>query len=434
MWVAEGDHEHEYVATTTPATCTEDGSTVYTCLCGDSYTVVIPATGHDWSDWRITKQPTFTDEGEERRYCQNDGCEAFESNVLPVLEFVKAPEISADGAKVTLTNADHINTIKYAPGAYTSVEDIEAAEGYVCVEDVAAVDGIYTAEVAVSGTYTFWVEMSDTRSYFYRVDVVVEPEESEITATADGAVVTISGLTADVKDVFIALGEYDNYSDVNTNKLVRLTQNKLNGAESYDYTVNAGGVFTVLVRYNDGTMKFVYVTVDVVEPTMSADGLRITVTNLEGVKVIRTAYGTYKTAAQIKAAEGSRAFTAKGVLKGVDEYTIQYRDNGTATIAVCYENGYMKIFVVDIVQKTPTFTQEGNKVTIGNLDDLKVIRYAKGEYTTSAQIKAAPGSVAINGKNVTTDEVTVTLKSAGTYTFCVQYNDESYNYYTVTVE
>jgi len=86
------------------------------------------------------------------------------------------------------------------------------------------------------------------------------------------------------------------------------------------------------------------------------------------------------------------------------------------------------------VQKTPTFTQEGNKVTIGNLDDLKVIRYAKGEYTTSAQIKAAPGSVAINGKNVTTDEVTVTLKSAGTYTFCVQYNDESYNYYTVVVD
>ncbi|MBE6574160.1 MAG: hypothetical protein E7652_07190 [Ruminococcaceae bacterium] len=261
-----------------------------------------------------------------------------------------------------------------------------------------------------------------------------EPEEIEPTAVANGAVVTISGLTAEVKDVFLALGEYDNYTDVNNNKIVRLTQNKLNGAESYDYTVPAGGVYTVLVRYNDGTMKFAYVTVDVVEPTMSADGLQITVSNLEGVKVIRTAYGEYKTAAKIKAAEGSRAFTAKGVLKGVDEYTIQYRNNGRATIAVCYENGYMKIFVVDIEQKVPTFTQNGNIVTFGNLDDLKVIRYAKGEYTTSAQIKAAPGSVAINGKNVTTEFVTVELKSAGTYTFCVQYNDESYNYYTVVVE
>ena len=434
MWVAEGDHEHDYVATITPATCTEDGSIVYTCLCGDTYTEILYATGHNWGDWRITKQPTFTDEGEERRYCQNDGCEAYESNVLPVLEFVQAPEISADGAKVILTNADHINMIKYALGSYTTVADIEAAEDYVCVEDVASVDGVFTAEVAVSGTYTFWVEMSDTRSYFYRVDVVVEDVESDIKATAEGAVVTISGLTAEVKDVFLALGEYDNYTDVNNNKIVRLTQNKLKGAESYDYTVPAGGVYTVLVRYNDGTMKYVYVTVDVVEPTMSADGLQITVKNLEGVKVIRTAYGTYKTGAQIKAAEGSRAFTAKGVLKGVDEYTIQYRDNGTATIAVCYENGYMKIFVVEIQQKIPTFTQNDNVVTFGNLDDLKVVRYAKGEYTTSSQIKAAPGSVALKPEKVVNGLLTVELKSAGTYTFCVQYNDESYNYYVVTVE
>jgi len=166
---------------------------------------------------------------------------------------------------------------------------------------------------------------------------------------------------------------------------------------------------------------------------MSANGLQITVSNLEGVKVIRTAYGEYKTAAKIKAAEGSRAFTAKGVLNGVDEYTIQYRNNGRATIAVCYENGYMKIFVVDIEQKVPTFTQNGNVVTFGNLDDLKVIRYAKGEYTTSAQIKAAPGSVAIKADKAVNGLISVEL-NAGTYTFCVQYNDESYNFYTLVVE
>jgi len=270
----------------------------------------------------------------------------------------------------------------------------------------------------------------------YAIWEEVEPEEPtdpESKATSDGAVVTISGLTAEVKDVFLALGEYDNYTDVNNNKIVRLTQNKLNGADSYDYTVPAGGVYTVLVRYNDGTMKFAYVTVDVVEPTMSANGLQITVSNLEGVKVIRTAYGEYKTAAKIKAADGSRAFTAKDVLKGVDEYTIQYRDNGRATIAVCYENGYMKIFVVDIEQKVPTFTQNGNVVTFGNLDDLKVIRYAKGEYTTSAQIKAAPGSLAIKADKAVNGLISVEL-NAGTYTFCVQYNDESYNYYVITVE
>ena len=41
------NHVHSYVAEVTPASCTEDGLTTYTCsVCGDSYTETIPATGH----------------------------------------------------------------------------------------------------------------------------------------------------------------------------------------------------------------------------------------------------------------------------------------------------------------------------------------------------------------------------------------------------
>ncbi|MBQ9920603.1 MAG: InlB B-repeat-containing protein, partial [Clostridia bacterium] len=432
VWMPEGDHEHEYVAVTTEATCTEDGVIVYRCICGDSYSEVIPATGHSWGEWRIIKEATVFEDGEERRTCDN--CGATESNVIPATGYVTPAEVTAKDMTVSITNASDVKIVKYAKGRFISIEALEEA-GATTIANIAsgAVDNVYSLDVAEEGEYTFWVQMIDGRAFFYIVEatkVVIE----DVTATANGAVVTISGLDADVKDVFLALGEYDNYSDVNTNKIVRLTQNKLNGAESYDYTVPAGGVYTVLVRYNDGTMKFVYVTVDVVEPVMSANGLQITVANLEGVKVIRTAYGTYKTAAQIKAAAGARAFTAKGVLNGVDEYTIQYREHGRATIAVCYENGYMKIFVVDIQQKVPTMVQNDNVVTFGNLDDLKVVRYAKGEYTTSNQIKNAAGSVALTAKKVVNGLLSVELKSAGTYTFCVQYNDESYNYYVVTVE
>ena len=39
-------HQHDYVEAVTPATCTEKGIKVYTCACGDSYNVVIPAAGH----------------------------------------------------------------------------------------------------------------------------------------------------------------------------------------------------------------------------------------------------------------------------------------------------------------------------------------------------------------------------------------------------
>ena len=42
-------HTHSYsVASSTSATCTQAGSVVYSCSCGDSYTETVPATGHNW--------------------------------------------------------------------------------------------------------------------------------------------------------------------------------------------------------------------------------------------------------------------------------------------------------------------------------------------------------------------------------------------------
>ena len=44
-------HSHSYtVKVTTAATCTDKGVKTYTCTCGDSYTEVIPATGHNYVD------------------------------------------------------------------------------------------------------------------------------------------------------------------------------------------------------------------------------------------------------------------------------------------------------------------------------------------------------------------------------------------------
>ena len=254
-------------------------------------------------------------------------------------------------------------------------------------------------------------------------------------AYSDGPVINISYLTTDVKDIFIAYGNYDSYRDVNTNKLVRLTQSKIKNATDYSYLVQNSGMYTVLVRHEDGCIDIHHIAVVIDKPTFTQDGLRLNIGNLDGVgniKVIRTAYGTHYSVSAIKKAAGSRAFTAK-YITDPDNYTIQYRENGTVTVAVCYENGYTLIMHFEIVKKSPTFVQNGNVVTFGNLNDVKVIRYAKGIYATSSEIKAAPGSVAINGKSLTSDTRDITL-SKGTYTICVQYNDESYNYYTVTVE
>ena len=70
-------HQWDEGKVTKAATCTEDGVITYKCNdvnCGESYTDVIKATGHNMGDY-IEVQPTCTSEGSETSKCQNDGCD-----------------------------------------------------------------------------------------------------------------------------------------------------------------------------------------------------------------------------------------------------------------------------------------------------------------------------------------------------------------------
>ena len=292
----------------------------------------------------------------------------------------------------------------------------EAENGYVTVATVTAHrDNTYSHRVvSVNGT-----DAADWKG-----------ERNTPVASAEGITVKVENLH-DIRDFFIAKGEYTTYSEVKANHIVRVSAERIGFNTEYSYNVPSPGMHTVYVRYADGDYKVLYVDVKVAEPTFSKDGLRLTLGNLEGIKVIRTAYGEYNKVADIKRAEGARAFTAK-YITDPDNYIVQYRENGIVTVAVCYNNGYTVIEHFEIVKKSPVFTQDGNKVTFTELDDLKVVRYAKGEYTTSSQIKNAAGSVAITPKKIVDGAISVTLPE-GTYTFCVQYNDESYNYYVVNI-
>ncbi len=97
------DHEHNYTeAVTKQPTCTEDGEKAYTCDCGDSYTEVIPATGHHYVDGEcehcgekdpdahihnyietITKEPTCIEEGEKTYTCN---CGDSYTEVIPATD------------------------------------------------------------------------------------------------------------------------------------------------------------------------------------------------------------------------------------------------------------------------------------------------------------------------------------------------------------
>ena len=76
------DHTHAFGAwtVTTPATCTADGVETRSCVCGETETRTIPATGHTFGDWTVTTPATCTADGVETRSC---ACGETETRAIP---------------------------------------------------------------------------------------------------------------------------------------------------------------------------------------------------------------------------------------------------------------------------------------------------------------------------------------------------------------
>ena len=82
------------------ATCENEGSydeVIYCNACSTELSrkkVEVPATGHDWDEWKQTKSPTETSDGEEERSCKNDPSEK-ETRKIPALGHVHQLEYAA---------------------------------------------------------------------------------------------------------------------------------------------------------------------------------------------------------------------------------------------------------------------------------------------------------------------------------------------------
>ena len=61
-------HTHQYSKSVTKPGCTSEGFTTYICSCGDTYPGdFVPASGHSWGGWEITKEPTVSTTGNSRK-------------------------------------------------------------------------------------------------------------------------------------------------------------------------------------------------------------------------------------------------------------------------------------------------------------------------------------------------------------------------------
>ena len=343
------------------------------------------------------------------------------------------PVVSVDNYTVTVTNADEIKDMRYAPGKYTTASEIKAAEGNVAISSAIVsantADGVFTYSMPYSGYYSLWIRMKDGTNYIKELDVTrFTPYVSSY-----GVKITVHNLY-DVKDFYIAKGEYNSYREIKDHGyIVSVSGAKVGTKHDYTYTVYEPGVHTVLVRHNDGTQDLFHHELTVDEPVFTENGLQVIISNLPDVKVIRTAYGSYTTVKEMKATDTIRNFSAKTAIKGRDPYTIQYREDGEVTIVVEYNNGYQRFFHYCVDHREPEVAQDEDTVTFGSLTGLQVIRYAPGVYNNSTDIKNAAGSQYVRPEAAVDGVITVKL-AAGTYTFCVQYNDESFNYYVITVD
>ncbi len=346
-----------------------------------------------------------------------------------------------DNYTVTINGITDIKEIRFAIGTYTTGSAVKAAEKNATLDAATVnkytVDGTFTYDLPWMGTYTFWVRMNDGTQYFLYTDVdVVNPYVESY-----GVKITVKDYAENYKDMWLAEGTFNTYNEIknSTGFKYQASANKLDlyakTTHDFSYTMTNPGAYTVLIRYNDGTTDVIHHTLTVDYPVFYENGLQVTVNNIPDIKIIRTAYGHYTSVADIKKADGVRNFNTKVIGKDAQSYKLQYRDEGEVTIIVEFNNGYKHYHYYNVEQKVPTFIQDGNKVTIGDLDDLYIVRYAPGKYTTSNNIKNAPGAQfkkadAINANG----EIVIENLTSGRWSFMVQYNDESYNFYVIDVE
>ena len=364
-WLTEGDWNGGYFAITWNITLEA---------------VWVECPGHEWTE-EIVSDPTYIEEGLKVKTCTV--CGLVEEEAIPVIvppytiTFDTMGGTMPEGVK-TVYGIDNGDNYKEATGIEYPIPTYDEGGyvfdcwywpeynfwltpgdwngGYYAITWSITVEAVWVE--CPGHEWTEWVvdEAAGVQTRTCTVCNLVETEDYvpavELNVTANANVISVVGLTSDVKDVFISKGAWETYAQMKPNKIYCITPNHKSVVDgAFDYTVAEDGTYTVMVRFTDGTME-------------------------------------------------------------------------------------ARVFVVDCAAESDSdLVVDGNTVTVKNLENLLVLRYAKGEYETSYEIKRAPGvtNIAYYSKKIVDNTFTVDLEP-GTYTFVTQFKDGVFNYYTVVIE
>lgn len=149
------NHTHVYDVAVVIPTCTVDGYTKYTCICGDTYTdKKTNAPGHSWGDWITVKQPTSAAEGMQKHTCIR--CDAFEEKSIAKLPAVHTHSYTKKVVSATCTTGGY--TLHTCSCGVSYKDSETAATGHKYTDKIVSATctvGGYTQHTCVCGdTYT----------------------------------------------------------------------------------------------------------------------------------------------------------------------------------------------------------------------------------------------------------------------------------------
>ena len=389
---------HNYkVEMTKPATCTEDGTMTYTCLCGDSYTEPILATGHSW------KAPTYewSEDGKTctaTRVCANNPSHK-ETETVNSTSVIK---ISATCTEMGTTTY----TVEYENTAFsTQTKDIQdiAATGHSYVPEVSksatcTENGLMTYTCSCGETYTEPIIASGHKY----VDTVVDP-----TCTESGYTLHRCSACGDsYKDTYtFPIGH--SY----TSKVTKAATCTTDGVRTYLCT-ECGDTYTETITATGHQYE-----VRGIAPTTEAQGYTEHTCSVCGDSY-RDNYTDklpYTDIATCAATLSSSSYTYDGTakkptvtvkngsttLKSGTDYTVAYKNNtnaGTATVTITGKGSYTGT-------ASKTFTIK--KASIANF----AATLSVSTYTYNGSAKKPTVTVKNGSKTLTTSDYTVAYKN-----------------------
>ena len=125
--VKAAPHTHsfgDWMVTTEPS-CTEPGIKTRECDCGQTERAEIPATGHQWDNGKVTKEPTKDADGEKTFTCAV--CKATKTEVIKSVEIVSEP---TENPVVTESSESTISTGESETSGESQPSGTEPSSGF----------------------------------------------------------------------------------------------------------------------------------------------------------------------------------------------------------------------------------------------------------------------------------------------------------------